>query len=161
MRISEIISGVESDNNGELIEVPLDSDPHALTKEGDHVIYIWAEIKYDEIGRTYLTEVKGNTNLHVIAKYYYRYDPPRTASTGSGQVPQGDHHLFNNGVEIAAWNDAGKARHGFEPGTKIPNKALNHLQQKFGGVSLPPDGVLEQLIKGVAQGKLLLEVELT
>lgn len=163
MRFSEISDAGKEDeeNEGSLIEIPVDTDPSFLRLDDDEVIYIWKLDVGEKDRKVPLNEVKGNVKLHLVAQYYYRYDPPRTSSTGSAQTPQGDHHLFKGNVEIAAWNDSGKARHGFEPGTKIPNKALRHLKQQFGDVSIPPDGILEQLDRRFHSGNNLFEVKLS
>tara|TARA_R110000868_G_scaffold354513_2_gene615809 strand:- start:526 stop:1017 length:492 start_codon:yes stop_codon:yes gene_type:complete len=163
LRISEISDSGKGDeeDEGQLMKVPLDVDPRSSKYANEEFVYIWDVRRDEKDGKARIDEVKGNVNLHLVAKYYYRYDPPRTASTGGAQTPQGDHHLFKGGVEIAAWNDSGKARHGFESGTKIPNKALKHLQKKFGDVRTPPNGILEQLVRGVESGKLLVEVKST
>lgn len=160
MRISELISeeAVEDEQEGDLFEVPINEDASKRGGVDYEVFYVWEPVHSDPVAKTYLTEVKGNTNLKLTGKYVYRYDPPRAASTGEGQTPMGDHHLFSGKQEIAAWNDAGKARHGFPSGTKIPKKAYRQLKDLIGDANLPPNGVLEQLHAAVTKKQFLVEV---
>ena len=155
MKINEIVE--PAGEGGELIEVPIGTDFDTVASPLDERIYIWSLPKTDNLGRTYLVEVKGNSNLHLTKQYYYRYDPPRTASTGKGKSPQGDHHVFDGKELVAAWTDEGTARHGFSAGDRIPNKAFKALQKKFPDAKVPPNGILEQVQKQFHNRAILLE----
>jgi hypothetical protein len=136
-----------------LIEVPPGEE---FPPDAEMRIFVWTDAD-DKKGPQRLVEVKGNATLKLRGQYYYRYDPPRTASTGSEMTPQGDWHLYNGNKEIAAWDDQGKARHGFAPGTKIPNKAWKELQRLHPNAKGLKGQVLEDILKGFGGKSLLLE----
>lgn len=118
-------------------------------------IYIWEEGRGS---RTFLIEgPAGNKTMHLVGQYYFRYDPPRTASTGSGQEPMADYHLYRNNAEIAAWNEQGQPRHGFSTGTKLPKKAYDALMQKYPGCCGIKGRVLEHLTNWTLRRMLLIE----
>ena len=107
-------------------------------------IFVWSSRSSDPLMHS-IVEITGNKTIHLIAQYYYRYDPPRSASTGATEVPKGDWHLFDKSAEIAAWDSTSKARHGFSAGTKIPNKAYNELKRRFPDCCGLNGKVLEQI----------------
>ena len=52
-------------------------------------IFVWTFPWSDPLVNT-ITEVTGNKTIHLTGQYYFRYDPPRTASSGAGEVPKGN-----------------------------------------------------------------------
>ena len=61
--------------------------------------YVWGE---GQGARQFLIEgPPGNKTIHLIAQFYFRYDPPRTAAGGTGQEPLADYHLFDRLVTLS------------------------------------------------------------
>jgi hypothetical protein len=106
-------------------------------------IFVW-RAPADPLANT-IAEVTGNKTIHLTGQYYFRYDPPRTASSGADAVPKGDWHLFDKSGEIAAWDSTSKARHGFPAGTKIPNRAYDELMRRYPDCCGLTGKVLEQI----------------
>jgi hypothetical protein len=158
LELASVESFPENEFDGNLSETPLHLN---LTRIGDEDgqyvsrIYIWEE---GPGSRGFLIEgPTANKTVHLIGQYYFRYDPPRTSSTGSGQEPVADYHLYRGKGEIAAWNDQGHARHGFPSGTKLPKKAFDTLMQKYPGCCGITGRVLEHLQDWTLRRMLLIE----
>ena len=115
-------------------------------------IFVWTDdLSSSRAGK--LLEAIGNRTVKLIGQYSFRYDPPRTASTGSGQTPRGDFHLYSGGEEIAAWDDAGKARHSFSAGHKLPKKAFDALVSQYPDMHGLKGRLLENCSKAIAACK--------
>lgn len=114
-------------------------------------IFIWTDdLSPSKTGK--LLEAIGNRTVKLTGQYNFRYDPPRTASTGSGQTPRGDFHLYNGDHEIAAWDDAGKARHGFAAGHKLPKKAYDALVSQYPDLHGLKGRLLESCSRAITAG---------
>lgn len=115
----------------DLSEVPLNES--AGIREDDLVIYVWRQVAAtSRVGP--LLEMRGNRTVKLTGRYSFRYDPPRTASTGANAAPRGDFHLFHGDEEIAAWDDQGVARHGYKRGHRLPQKAYRAIVSQYPGV---------------------------
>lgn len=114
-------------------------------------IFIWADdLSSSKAGK--LLESIGNRTVKLTGQYSFRYDPPRTASTGRGQTPRGDFHLYSGGHEVAAWDDAGKARHGFSAGHKLPKKAFDALVSQYPNMHGLKGRLLESCSNAITAG---------
>lgn len=122
-------------------------------------IYVWTS-EHSTTRAGALLEVIGNKTVKLTGQYSFRYDPPRTASTGSGQAPKGDFHLYSGDVEIAAWDSESKARHGFTAGTKLPKKAYDALIAKYPGMHGLKGRLLEHCETAVSQAKTSFSIAL-
>lgn len=112
--------------------IPVEEGQESLSGDELGIVSIWSTSDAGGRHRSALLEAVANQKVHLIGQYYVRYDPPRDASTGRNAQMKGDWHLFNKSGEIAAWDTSAKARHGFEPGTKLPKKAYNALVDQYG-----------------------------
>ena len=123
------------------------------------MIYVWKDARRSRAD--VILEALGNRTVDLVGTYRFRYDPPRKASTGSGQRPVGDYHLYDGDKEIGAWSEGGKARHCFVPGTKLPKKAYKALIAKYRNANGLSGRVLEALQAALDAGEthalLLLE----
>jgi len=155
MRLSELTL-LGDDVAGSLYQRRLDEaavDPASNMLE----IFVWTDApSATRAGR--LLEAIGNKTVRLTGRYSFRYDPPRTASTGAGQTFRADFHLYDGGVEIAAWDDMGKGRHGFPAGTRLPRKAYDALIAKYPDAHGLRGRVLEQLTQAAINGQTTVEL---
>lgn len=122
-------------------------------------IFVWTDDSSSSRAGNLLEHI-GNRTVKLTGQYSFRYDPPRTSSTGSGQAPRGDFHLYSGGHEIAAWDDTGKARHGFSTGHKLPKKAYDALVSKYPDMHGLKGRLLESCSKAVTAGEASISFSL-
>lgn len=148
------------DWSGELVERPIALLNESAEQGADELsIFLWTEEPgAREIGA--LLEAIGNRTVKLVGQYSFRYDPPRTASTGADQAPRGDCHLFKGGVEVAAWDTSGKARHGFKAGQRLPKKAYDAIVAKYPDVHGLRGRLLENCRQALAAGSLTVTISL-
>jgi len=125
----------------------------------DLIIYVWqSEAPKGLVGP--ILEMLGNRTVQLTGRYRFRYDPPRTSSTGATAGPRGDFHLYQGDVEIAAWDDTGKARHGFEAGHRLPKKAYDAIVVRHPGVHGLKGRVLEHCVMAISHGEKTVSIDL-
>ncbi|TPG20867.1 hypothetical protein EAH87_05765 [Sphingomonas koreensis] len=143
----------------------LSSEPlnEALNPSGDDlIIYVWgSEPSSTRAGS--ILEMLGNRTVKLTGRYRFRYDPPRSASTGASAAPKGDFHLYQGDVEIAAWDATGKARHGFQAGHRLPKKAYDAIVAQHPGVHGLKGRMLECCIVAVSNhdGSMMINLNET
>ncbi|SEL78884.1 hypothetical protein SAMN05216382_2644 [Sphingomonas palmae] len=133
----------------------------AVEKDADELrIFVWSEEPSLSRAGIFLNEAVGNRTVKLTGQYSFRYDPPRSASTGAGQVPRGDLHLYSGDVEIAAWDTTGKARHGFPSGHKLPKKAYDAIVSKYPDLHGLKGRLLEDCARAIASGRQSVSVNI-
>ncbi len=144
---------------GVLTEQPTALLNEAVDADDDLCIYVWcSDVSPTKAGL--LLEMLGNKTVKLTGRYRFRYDPPRTASGGTGAAPRGDFHLYQGDDEIAAWDDQGKARHGYKPGHKLPKKAYDTIVSRYPNVHGLNGRLLEMCRQALASGAVDVLVNL-
>lgn len=130
-----------------------------LERGNDLIIYVWQSVTPERrVGP--LFEMLGNRTVKLTGQYRFRYDPPRSASTGATTALRGDFHLYQGDVEIAAWDDTGKARHGFEAGHRLPKKAYDAIVARHPGVHGLKGRVLEHCLMAISHDEDTVSINL-
>ena len=145
---------------GTFFELPSEPLNEAVLKRGDDlIIYVWrSETPEGRVGP--LLEMLGNRTVKLTGRYRFRYDPPRTASSGATEAPKGDFHLYQGDVEIAAWDDTGKARHGFDAGHRLPKEAYDAIVARHPGVHGLKGRVLEHCVMAISHDEDTVSIDL-